>query len=92
MAQADGVSSLDVAALGCQEYHGYEEGYYPLTKDIIFRCGYRNQTGDAVIACHHDIIVLHRKVLDLWVNMRTQQRGPSVKKYARYYVPESVTL
>ncbi len=31
VAQAAGVSSLDVAALGCQEYHGYDNGYCPLT-------------------------------------------------------------
>ncbi len=80
MAQMAGVSSLDVAALGCQEYHGYNEGYYPLTPDIIYRCGYRDHMGAEVIACHHDIILLHRKVLELWVNTRNQQRGPSVER------------
>jgi hypothetical protein len=92
VAQAAGVSSLDVAALGCQEYHGYGEGYYPLTPDIIFRCGYKNHTGDAVIACHHDIILLHRKVLDLWVNTRTQQHGPSVKRILDKGLPVFPTL
>ncbi len=92
MAQAAGVSLLDVAVLGFQEYHSYEEGYYPLMKDIIFRCGYRNHTGDAAIACHHDIILLHRKVLDLWVNMRTQQRGPSVERILEKGLPVFPTL
>ncbi len=36
VAQATGVSSLDVATLGCQEYHGYDDGFCPLTQDIIF--------------------------------------------------------
>ncbi len=80
VAQAAGVSSFDVAALGCQEYHGYDDGYCPLTQDIIFRCGYRNHTGDAAVACYHDITLLHCKVLDLWVNTRTQQCGPFVER------------
>jgi hypothetical protein len=79
VAQSAGVSSLDVAALGCQEYHGYEDGYYPLTQDIIFRCGYCNHIGNEITACHQDIILLHRRVLDMWVNPRTHQRGPSVE-------------
>lgn len=36
MVQVAGVSSLDVATLGCQEYHRYDDGYYPRTQDIIF--------------------------------------------------------
>ncbi len=80
MAQSAWVSLLDVAVLGCQEYHGYENGYYPLTQNIIFRCGYRNHLGNEVIVCHHNIILLHWRVLDLWVNPRTHQRGPSVER------------
>jgi hypothetical protein len=80
VAQSAGVSPLDVAALGCQEYHGYDEGYYPLTQAIIFRCGYRNHIGNEVITCHNDIILLHRWVMDMWVNPRAQQRGPSVER------------
>jgi hypothetical protein len=87
VAQVAGVSSLDVAALGSQEYHGYDEGYCPLTPDIIFRCGYRNHTSDVVIACHHDISLLHRKVVDLWVNTHTQQRGPSVERILEKGLP-----
>ena len=34
-AQSAGHSPLDTAALGCQEYHGYQRGYFPLTADII---------------------------------------------------------
>jgi hypothetical protein len=79
VAQSAGVSPLDVAALGCQEYHGYDEGYYPLMQAIIFRCGYRNNIGNEVITCHNDIILLHRRVMDMWVNPITQQRGPSVE-------------
>jgi hypothetical protein len=48
--------------------------------------------GDAVIACHHDIILLHRKVLDLWVNTRTQQRGPSVECILEKGLPVFPTL
>ncbi len=44
-AQLAGHSPLDAAALGCKEYHGYQRGYYPLTVDIILRCGYRDLRG-----------------------------------------------
>ena len=78
VAQSTGVSPLDVAALGCQEYHGYDEGYYPLMQAIIFR--YRNHIRNEVITCHNDIILLHLRVIDMWVNPRTQQRGPSMER------------
>ena len=35
--------------------------------------------GDAAIVCHHDITLLHHKVLDLWVNTCTQQCGPFIE-------------
>ena len=92
VAQVAGVSSLDVAALGCQEHHGYQEGYNPLTADIIFRCGYRNHTGTEVIACHHDIALLHRRVCELWVNPWTQHRGPSVERILEKGIPVFPTL
>ncbi len=51
-------SPLDAAALGCKEYHGYQRGYYPLTADIILRCGYRDLRTGVTTACN-DIIFLH---------------------------------
>jgi hypothetical protein len=58
-AQLAGHSALDAAALGCKEYHGYDDGYYPpLTADIIHRCGYRDSRGGVTPSCN-DIIFLH---------------------------------
>jgi hypothetical protein len=80
LAQKAGHSPLDTAALGCQEYHGYERGYPHLTTEIIFCCGYHDPTGAGVIMCFNDIILMHRQVLDMWVNPRTMQSGPSVDR------------
>ncbi len=59
LAHKAGHSPLDAAALGCQEYHGYERGYPCLTTEIIYHCGYRNPTGAGVIPCFDDIILMH---------------------------------
>jgi hypothetical protein len=53
--QLAGHSPLDVAALGCKEYHGNQHGYYPLTADIILCCGYQDSRGGVTTACN-DII------------------------------------
>jgi hypothetical protein len=57
-AQSAGHSPLDAAALGCKEYHEYQRGYYPLTADIILRCGYRDSRRGVTTPCN-DIIFLH---------------------------------
>ncbi len=59
LAQKAGHSPLDAAALGCQDYYGYERGYLRLTTDIIFRCGYQNPKGAGVITCFNDIVLMH---------------------------------
>ena len=79
LAHTAGHSPLDAAALACREYHGYQRGYYPLTAEIIFSCGYRDAHGGVSLYCN-DIILLHRRVLDAWENRRTQQCGPSVDR------------
>ena len=66
-AQLAGHSPLDAAALACKEYHGYDDRYYPLTADIIRRCGYRDAHGGVSPSCN-DIIYLHQRVMDAWVN------------------------
>jgi hypothetical protein len=75
-----GHSPLDAAALGCQEYHGYERGYMRLITEIIYHCGYRNLTGAGVILCFNGIILMHRRVMDMWVNPCMMQSGPSVER------------
>jgi hypothetical protein len=52
-------SLLDAAALGCQEYHGYERGYPRLTTEIVFCCGYHDPMGAGVITCFNDIVLMH---------------------------------
>jgi hypothetical protein len=85
-AQLAGHSPLDAAALGCKEYHGYQHGYYPLTADIILCCGYRDSRGGVTTTCN-DIIFLHRRVLDAWVNQCTLQSGPSVDRILEKGLP-----
>jgi hypothetical protein len=80
LAKKSGISPLDVAALGCREYCGYQRGYYPLMVDIIFKCGYKDHTRTKVIGCYKDIVLLHRWVMDAWVNHCTQQSGPLVDR------------
>jgi hypothetical protein len=67
LAQSAGHSPLDAAALGCWEYHGYQRGYYLLTAEIILCCGYRDTRGGVTTYCN-DIIFLHHRVMDLWLN------------------------
>ncbi len=78
LAQKSGISPLYAAALECRKYHGYQTGYYPLMVDIIFKCRYKDHTRTKVIGCYKDIVLLHRRVMDAWVNHRTQQSGPLV--------------
>ena len=86
MAYSAGHSPLDVAALGCREYHGYQRGYYPLTPAIISRCGYRDAQGGPSPYCN-DIVLLHRRVMDSWENPRYQQYGPSVDRILEKGIP-----
>ena len=79
LAHTAGHSPLDATALACQEYHGYHQGYYPLTAAIISKCGYRDARREVPLYCN-DIILLHRRVMDAWENRRTQQSGPSVDR------------
>jgi hypothetical protein len=80
LAHKAGHSPLDAVALGCQEYNGYERGYPRLTTEIIYYCGYRNPTGARVIPCFNDIILMHQKVMNMWINSRTMKSGPSVDR------------
>jgi hypothetical protein len=86
VAQLAGHSPLDAAALACKEYHGYENGYYPLTADIIRRCGYRDALGGVTPSCN-DIIFIHRQVMDAWVNRQAQRCGPSVDRILEKGLP-----
>ena len=58
LAHTAGHSPLDATALACQEYHGYHQGYYPLTAAIISKCGYRDARREVPLYCN-DIILLH---------------------------------
>ena len=73
-------------ALGCQEYHGYQRGYFPLTTEIIRQCGYWTSRGGVINNCN-DIILLHCRVWDTWENRRTQQSGLSVDRILEKGLP-----
>jgi hypothetical protein len=73
------MSRYDMAALADKDYHGGVPCFDPLTIKIIKNCGYTAINSDDIILCYRDIMLLHRKTLEGWTNVRTQQSGPSVK-------------
>jgi hypothetical protein len=69
-----------MAALADKDYHGGVPCFDPLTIKIIKNCGYTAINSDDIILCYRDIMLLHRKTLEGWTNIRTQQSGPSVER------------
>ncbi len=70
-----------------KDYHGGVDGFDPLTITIIKNCGYSTISSDDVILCYNDIIQLHCKTLNGWVNTQALQRGPSVKRIVEKMLP-----
>ncbi len=53
-----------------------------LTEQFIHDCGHTSLLPESpkdILICYRDIIMVHRKVIDSWVNYRTGRSGPSVK-------------
>jgi len=80
LAFAAKISPLDVARLGNVRYHGGVKGYYPLTMQIVHRCGYTELNSTDVILNHNDIIRVHTTVWENWEHPRGHTRGPQLDK------------
>jgi hypothetical protein len=74
------VSFFDAAALADKDHHGGVDGFDPPTITIIKTCGYSTISFDDVTLCYNEVIHLHCKTLYGWVNTRTLQREPLVKR------------
>ena len=81
------MSRYDLAALAYKDYHGGVRGFDPLMIRTIKNCGYTAINLDDIILCYRDIIHLHRKTLEGWTNIRTQQQGPSVERIMEKAMP-----
>jgi hypothetical protein len=77
-----GASRFDVINLACTEYHIGMDGITVLTDDILEARGFAQVTGtvEDVMVCYNDIILAHRKIIDLWYNAYTHTSGPQVDK------------
>ena len=65
-----GASRFDVMTLASKGYHSGMDGVDDLTERFIHDCGYGivKATVEDVVVCFNDIIMVHRKVQDLWHN------------------------
>jgi len=92
------ISRYDIASLATANYHGNEDGVQMLTEQYIHDCGYTSlspESPEDVLICYRDIIMLHRKVIDGWVNHRTGRTGPSMEyilEKALVHFPKLKTL
>ncbi len=81
------VSRFNSDALCNSNYHGGTHGLPALTVPDIQSRGYAAMNTDNIVLCFNDIISQHAKVMAGWMNMRTQQSGPSVKLIVERAVP-----
>jgi hypothetical protein len=61
----------NVATLATLKYHSGETGIQVLTEHYIHECGYTSllpESPEDILICYWDIIMIHRKVVDGWVN------------------------
>jgi len=75
-----GASRFDVMKLASAEYHYGVDGVEDLNEKFIQDCGYGTvkATVEDVVVCFNDIIMVHRKVRDLWHNSYAHTLGPQV--------------
>ena len=75
-----GASRFDVMKLATQGYHAGMDGVDVLTDGFIHECGYGivKATVEDVVVCFNDIIMVHRRVRDLWHNNYAHTMGPQV--------------
>jgi len=75
-----GASRFDVMKLASVEYHYGMDGVDDLNEKFIQDCGYGivKATMEDVVVCFNDIIMVLRKVRDLWHNNYAHTLGPQV--------------
>jgi hypothetical protein len=76
------LSCYDIALLATANYHGREDGVQKLTEQYIHDCGYSSilpESPEDILICYWDLIMLHCKVVNGWINFCTGWSGPSVE-------------
>ena len=75
-----GASRFNVINLACSEYHVGMDGVPTLTDDILVERGFALSSAsvDDVVVCYNDIILAHRKIIELWYNGYAHTTGPQV--------------
>jgi hypothetical protein len=76
------LSRYDIASLAIANYHGKEDGVQMLMEQFIHNCGYSSLLPESpkdILICYRDIIMVHHKVINGWVNYRTGRSSPSVE-------------
>jgi hypothetical protein len=81
-ARALGTSRFDVIRLACSDYHMGMDGITTLTDDHLKARGFAQVTAtvEDVMICYNDIILAHRKIVELWYNAYLHTSGPQVDK------------
>jgi hypothetical protein len=77
-----GASRFDVIKLACSEYHVGMDGVPMLTEDILAAQGFAQALANVedVVVCYNDIILAHRKIMELWYNSYAHTSGPQIDK------------
>ena len=75
-----GASRFDVMKLASEGYHSGMDRVDILTERFIQDCGYGivKATMEDIVVCFNNIIMVHRKVRDLWHNNYAHTMGPQV--------------
>jgi hypothetical protein len=76
------MSRFDVIKLACSEYHIGRDGVIILTDDILEARGFAQVTAtvEDMMVCYNNIILAHRKIIELWYNAYAHTSGPQVDK------------
>jgi hypothetical protein len=92
------LSHYDIALLATANYHGREDGVQKLMEQYIHDCGYSSilpESPEDIFICYRDLIMLHCKVVNGWINFCTDRSGPSVEyilEKALVHFPTLTTL
>ena len=60
-----GVSRFDILGLAHSTYHAGADGFPTLTSGVLSKIGYNKISSSDVVSCHNNIIVVHRRILEL---------------------------
>jgi hypothetical protein len=75
-----GVSRFDILGLAHSTYHAGADGFPTLTSGVLSKIGYNKISSSDVVSYHNDIIVVHRRILELWHNPVSHTFGPQVDR------------